>query len=252
MWSFLLDLLQDSHLKRFIFVSKRNVFDALIQLDFTEPGNPHLCWTCYKMAMSLKKAADDLEAKKQELSMKMKSSTAFFCLPTRSPDKGFLTSSPDTRSPLAKRVRRRNNEESQMSLLVVTPITTCTSSLSRSTQTPRRHELFQYGTSTSWTSSSSATTIEDLGTFPQLTPPACEYVQSIKNPSFLTAYIPVSCVYLHQLLGQGKIFTCHPISYTKRPRATATSCTFRSVIVQYHECSRLCSTISPSQFRKPQ
>ena len=49
------------------------------------------------MVMSQKKAADDLEVKKQELSMKMKSSTTFFCLPMQSADKGFLT--PITTSP---------------------------------------------------------------------------------------------------------------------------------------------------------
>ena len=40
----------------------------LIQLNFTESENPRLCWICYKMVMSLKKAADDLEVKKRELS----------------------------------------------------------------------------------------------------------------------------------------------------------------------------------------
>ena len=40
----------------------------LIQLNFTESGNPRLCRICYKIVMSLKKAADDLEVKKRELS----------------------------------------------------------------------------------------------------------------------------------------------------------------------------------------
>ena len=62
----------------------------------------------YKMVMSLKKAADDLEVKKRELSMKiteMKSSTTFFCLPMRSPDKSFLVLT--TTSSNARHLRQR-------------------------------------------------------------------------------------------------------------------------------------------------
>ena len=73
----------------------------------------------YKMVMALKKAVDDLEVKKRELSIKiteMKSSTTFFCLPMRSPDKGFLvptTTSSDARSPSTKGVRRRDTQKSK-------------------------------------------------------------------------------------------------------------------------------------------
>ena len=41
------------------------------------------------MMMSLKKAADDLEVKKRELS-ESEVIDIFFCLSMRSPDKGFL------------------------------------------------------------------------------------------------------------------------------------------------------------------
>ena len=46
------------------------VLFQLIQQNFTESGYPRLCWICYKMMISLKKAADDLEVRKRELSMK--------------------------------------------------------------------------------------------------------------------------------------------------------------------------------------
>ena len=84
MRSFLLQLLQT---RRIISVSKGTfstqvgALFQLIQQNFTESGNPRLCLICYKMMMSLKKAADDLEVKKRELSMKiteMKSSMTFF------------------------------------------------------------------------------------------------------------------------------------------------------------------------------
>ena len=72
--------------RRIISVSKRNILTQvqhapfqLIQLNFTKSENPHLFRTCYNiiiiiiiiiMVMSLKKAADYLEVKKRELSMK--------------------------------------------------------------------------------------------------------------------------------------------------------------------------------------
>ena len=74
MLSFLLQLLQLLQTRRIISVSKRNVFDAgqasTVPADPTESGNPRLCRICYKMMISLKKAADDLEVRKRELPMK--------------------------------------------------------------------------------------------------------------------------------------------------------------------------------------
>ena len=59
----------------------RQALFQLIQLNFIESGNPRLCRICYKLVMSLKKAADDLEVKKQEMVYENKSLTTFFCLP---------------------------------------------------------------------------------------------------------------------------------------------------------------------------
>lgn len=87
----------------------------LTKLNFdAEAGNPRLCRACYKKVIALKKAEDDVEAKKSELTKKIMSLASFFLLSRR--DKGFpspMQSSPDSRSPLAKRTR--SNAENQMS-----------------------------------------------------------------------------------------------------------------------------------------